>query len=270
MNSNNHNSNLVSVQNIYMSFPKGNGDKEIEVLNNLTMNVKKGEVISILGPSGCGKTTLIKLIGGLLLSKKGLISVDGLEPAEARNRRTFSFMFQNPVLLPWLTVHDNVKLPGQVFGDKEIIERASYFIKLVGLSGFEDLYPDQLSGGMKSRVALARALSFKPKLLLMDEPFGALDALTRSIMQNELLSILNTSPTTVILVTHSISEAVYVSDRVILLSNRPANIILDLPVELPVPREQSIQEKTEFLLYQKKIKEILFERQLSEFFRINN
>jgi NitT/TauT family transport system ATP-binding protein len=168
-------------------------------------------------------------------------------------------MFQRPVLLPWLTVRENVQLPASISGNTKALEKADSLIEFVGLSGFETAYPRQLSGGMQSRASLARALSLNPEILLMDEPFGALDDMTRETMQDESLKVLESSQKTIVLVTHSIDEAIYMSDRVIVLSNRPARILLDLPIQLPEARNWRVKDNPIFLQYRATIKEHLFE-----------
>lgn len=260
---------LVSMHNVHMTFNGTNG-RSIEVLRNFSLHIAKREVVAIVGPSGCGKTTILKIIAGLLFPTQGEVTIAGLSPLDDRPRRTLSFMFQSPVLFPWLTVRQNVQLPGKLSGNSEATGRANSLIELVGLSGFEDAYPRQLSGGMQSRAALARAISSRPQLLLMDEPFGALDAMTRATMQDELLNILETSPTTVVLVTHSIDEAVYLSDRMVVLSSRPARILLDMPIQLPKPRNWTSKDDPAFLGYRARIQEILFDRQNHDgFFRLH-
>jgi NitT/TauT family transport system ATP-binding protein len=250
---------MISMRNVHVSFKVAKSG-HLETLRNFSLEVGKGETLAIVGPSGCGKTTILKIIAGLLPPTRGQVVVAGLSPLESRLRRTFSFMFQRPVLLPWLTVRQNVQLPGSISGSVEAINKADSLIELVGLSGFEDAYPRQLSGGMQSRASLARALSLNPEILLMDEPFGSLDDMTRETMQDESLNILKASQKTVVFVTHSIEEAIYMSDRVIVLSRRPGGILLDIPILLPKARHWKVKDDPMFLEYRAKIKEKLLER----------
>lgn len=200
------------------------GKRPIVALEDVSLNIKGGEFISLLGPSGCGKSTLLYLIGGFMPIVEGSISVDGKDikgPGPDRG-----IVFQNFALFPWRTVLQNVTygLRKQDMSRASADKRAREFIKLVGLAGFEDSYPSHLSGGMKQRAAIARTLAIDPKILLMDEPFGALDAQTRSLMQDELLAIWQRSPKTVIFVTHDVQEAAYLSQRVVVMSARPGRI----------------------------------------------
>src|SRR6267154_1074178 len=201
--------------------PRG---KPVLALEDVSLDVKPREFLALLGPSGCGKSTLLYLIGGFLPIEKGTISVNG-EPVKAPGPDR-GIVFQHFALFPWKTVRDNILygLERQDMPRAERQERAQHFIDLVGLNGFEDSYPSQLSGGMKQRTALARTLAFDPEILLMDEPFGALDAQTRSLMQAELLRIWQRTPKTVIFVTHDVQEAVYLADRVAVMSARPGRI----------------------------------------------
>jgi NitT/TauT family transport system ATP-binding protein len=201
--------------------PRG---REVLALDQISLEVANREFIVLLGPSGCGKSTLLYLIGGFLPVEQGLISVDGAPIAGPGPDR--GIVFQHFALFPWKTVRGNILygLERQGMPKEEREQRAMDFIKLVGLAGFEDSYPSQLSGGMKQRTAIARTLAFDPKILLMDEPFGALDAQTRSLMQAELLRIWRRTPKTVIFVTHDVQEAVYLADRVAVMSARPGRI----------------------------------------------
>jgi len=238
---------MIEIRGVSKQYNGLNRQPMVSALHDLSLDVAPGEFVSILGPSGCGKTTLLKVIGGLELATSGTVSVDGRNPSEARQGRMFGFVFQHPVLFEWRTVRENVCLPGEVFGDAEVIRRAEDCIGLVGLCGFEEAYPNQLSGGMQSRVAIARALSFRPDILLMDEPFGDLDEMTRTRMNVELLRIWDNTKATVVFITHSITEAVFLSDRVVLLSDRPARVDAVLDVKLPRPRVLDMVESPEFL-----------------------
>lgn len=210
----------------------------LPVLENINLQVNEGEFVSIIGPSGCGKTTLLKIIGGLREPTKGQICIDGESVKIALQKRQFGFVFQDPVLLPWRNVVKNIELPLEIMGEKISPKILKNLLKIVRLEGFENYYQNELSGGMKQRVSIARALAFTPPVLLMDEPFGALDEITRNHMNLELLRILGEEKTTstVIFVTHSISEAVFLSDRVVVLSKRPAKIEKIIDIDLPKPR----------------------------------
>jgi len=201
--------------------PRG---RPVLALDDISLQVQPREFLALLGPSGCGKSTLLYLIGGFLPIEKGTISING-EPVKAPGPDR-GIVFQHFALFPWKTVRDNILygLERQDMPRAERLKRAQHFIDLVGLSGFEDSYPSQLSGGMKQRTALARTLAFDPSILLMDEPFGALDAQTRHLMQAELLRIWQGSPKTVIFVTHDVQEAVYLADRVAVMTARPGRI----------------------------------------------
>ena len=185
----------------------------VEALAQISLQIAQGEFVSMIGPSGCGKTSLMRIVGDLETPTKGTVRVLGKIPEAARRERLVGFVFQHPSLLAWRTVEENVRLPAEVFGDAEILSRVSEMIDIVGLAGFEQAYPRELSGGMQSRVAIARVLTFRPSVLLMDEPFGALDEMTREKMQIELLRIWQATGAAVLFITHSISEALLLSDR---------------------------------------------------------
>ncbi|HBY97088.1 MAG TPA: sulfonate ABC transporter ATP-binding protein [Chloroflexi bacterium] len=223
----------------------------VVALNQITFMVARNEFVSIIGPSGCGKSTLLRLVAGLVFPSEGRITVGGRAPEESRRSREYGFVFQDPVMLPWRSVRDNVELALEVMEVEKAVRRqtAAEFIHLVGLAGFEEMRPGQLSGGMRQRAALARALTMKPQLLLMDEPFGALDEITRAQMNAELLNILAQQDLTVLLVTHSIEEAVFLSDRVVVLTPRPAEIREILEIDLPRPRHRSLKKSNLFFEY---------------------
>jgi NitT/TauT family transport system ATP-binding protein len=212
--------------------------QEFEAVSGVSFAVEKGEFVSLIGPSGCGKSTLLKLIADIVQPSEGRIQVEGSSPFEARRRRVFGMVFQDPVLLPWRNLTDNVALPLEIVGSRQraVARSPRQLIDLVGLSGFEAAMPEQLSGGMKQRAAIARALVLNPAVLLLDEPFGALDEITRHRLNIDLLRIWQESETSALLVTHSISEAVLLSDRVIVLTPRPARIGKIVPITLPRPR----------------------------------
>jgi NitT/TauT family transport system ATP-binding protein len=230
---------LIECSNLHKSYTTTAG--RLEVLRNLNFTIETGEIISIIGASGCGKSTLLKLMCGLVPPSSGQIRIDGRTPNEARARRAFGYVFQEPVLLPWRTASANVRLPLDVLrvprGNAERDTRR--LLELVGLPDFGESLPRQLSGGMQQRIAIARALSFNPAILLMDEPFGALDAITRDAMNVELLRIWKEMRKTIIFVTHSLSEAVFLSHRVFVMSTRPGEVkrILDIGLEFPRDRD---------------------------------
>lgn len=223
-------------------------DGELEALGSVSFDVYPQEFVSIVGPSGCGKTTLLKVIAGLLPKSSGEIIVDqeNFDPA-----REMGFVFQKPLLLHWRKVLDNVLLPIEILklDRKKYVSTAMDLLELVGLKGFEHCYPNELSGGMQQRVSIARALIHDPKLILMDEPFGALDAITREKMNFELMRIWSEAKKTVIFITHEINEAVFLSDRVIVLSARPSRMVDCFDIELPRPRTLEIKTSTEFSRY---------------------
>ena len=222
---------LIHVQQAVKSFAGG-----VRVLDGLDLDVADGEALCVLGPSGCGKTTLLRAIHGLLRLDAGRVVMDGA-PVE-RPRRDVAMVFQHFGLFPWRSAAANVAYGMELAGvpDRERRERTARYVELVGLAGFERSYPYQLSGGMQQRVGLARALAMEPRVLLMDEPFGALDAQTRETLQDELLRIWERAPRTMVFITHSIEEAIALGDRVIVLSARPAAIREVVAVDIPRPR----------------------------------
>ena len=211
----------------------------LHVLEKINLDINDGEFISIVGPSGCGKTTLLKIIGGLKKPTQGHILFRD-KTLKLSQKRNFGFVFQDPVLLPWRNVVKNIELPLEILKRKTSQGVLKNLLRITRLEGFENYYQEELSGGMKQRVAIARALIFNPSVLLMDEPFGALDEFTRNHMNLELLRILREENTisTVIFVTHSIPEAVFLSDKVVVLSKRPAKIKKTIDIDLPKPRDE--------------------------------
>ena len=212
----------------------GSGAREVVALSDVDLTVAPGEFVSLIGPSGCGKSTLLRLVADLDAPSAGTVSVFGHDARTARENREYGIAFQQAGLLPWRTVRANVELPLQLAGTGKAArrERADALLDLVGLSEFAQHHPDQLSGGMQQRVAIARALALEPSLLLMDEPFGALDEMTREHLQTQLLRICAESRAAVVFVTHSIPEAVFLSDRVVVMSPRPGRIREIVPVAL--------------------------------------
>jgi len=226
----------------------GEGPERVEALRNIDLSIQPGEFISLIGPSGCGKSTLLRLIGDLLSPTSGSLTVNGKEPRAARQDRDYGIVFQKATLLDWRTVTKNVELPLEVMGSasKERAATAAEMLDLVQLNEFGEHYPWQLSGGMQQRVAIARALTFQPRLLLMDEPFGALDEMTREQMQQEVLRIWRETQTSIVFVTHSIPEAVFLSTRVMVMSPRPGQISIEISTDLAHPRDDDTRESQAF------------------------
>jgi NitT/TauT family transport system ATP-binding protein len=249
----NNDSPMVNVLGVSKSYSSSNGP--VEALNHISFSAAKGEFVCIIGPSGSGKTTLIKIIGDLIAATEGAVTVNGQTAHDARLQRMFSFVFQNPVLLPWRRVIENVCLPLEILGRQS--RDPAHLLDMVGLAGFEQRYPKELSGGMQQRVALARALTFDPQVLLMDEPFGAVDELTRDVLNNQLIDLWQKTRVTVLLVTHSISEAVFLSDRVIVLSKRPGTVRAVVEVPFSRPRPNSLKETEPFQEVVKSLREKL-------------
>jgi NitT/TauT family transport system ATP-binding protein len=247
----------IVVQGVSKVFAEG--ETEVEALRAISLEIEQGEFVSIIGPSGCGKSTLLRIVGGLLPPGSGAVLVAGRSPVEAQRRKDVGFVFQQPALLDWRTVKDNVELPLQLNrgASRPPLCSIEAMLQLVGLSDFARAYPYQLSGGMQQRVAIARALIFDPSLLLMDEPFGALDEITRDGMRYELLRIWSQARKTVLFVTHSIPEAVILSDRVVIMSARPGCILETLRIDLPRPRDQALESDARFLEYAEHIKGFL-------------
>ena len=229
---------ILIARDLSKSFPNGSGD--LVAVEKVSLDLKMQEFLCIVGPSGCGKTTLLKLLAGLLTPTQGQVLFEGQQLTRPRKR--MGFVFQEANLMPWRTVRDNVALPLELQGYsvEEIQARTQALIDLVGLDTFENNFPRDLSGGMAQRVAIARALVHQPDILLLDEPFGSLDALTRERMGSELMRIWSAQKVTVVMVTHSISEAVLLSDRIIVLSPRPGRVRLDASNPLPRPRALSM------------------------------
>jgi NitT/TauT family transport system ATP-binding protein len=232
-------------KDVHKTFTRA-GQTPLAAIDTVSFDLHIGKFISLLGPSGCGKTTFLRIAAGLIPKTSGIVQINGVDVDAPQP--DFGIAFQQPNLMPWRTVLKNVLFPLEISGGsgREAAERATELLALVGLSGCEDSYPAQLSGGMQQRVALCRALVHQPKLLLMDEPFGALDELTRMEMQDLLLDIRAKTNATVMLVTHSISEAVYLSDAVAVFSNRPATIADFIAVDLPYPRRPEMRYQPEF------------------------
>ncbi len=232
-------------------------DTPVHALADVNLNIGAGDFVSFIGPSGCGKTTLMRVIADLQKPTSGTVRVDGLTAEEARLKRAYGYVFQTPALYPWRTVEGNVKLPLEIMGlhANERAKRAKRVLDLVNLSGFEKKYPWQLSGGMQQRVSIARALSFDPDILLMDEPFGALDEILRDHLNEQLLSLWARTAKTVIFVTHSIPEAVFLSTKIVVMSPRPGRIIDVIESRLPPQRDLDIRETPEFIKIAKRVRD---------------
>lgn len=245
----------VAIEQVQKTYTTRAGE-EVRALERIDNQIGAGEFVSIVGPSGCGKSTLLTIMAGLEPCSGGVVRVDGAPVA--RSHPQMAMVFQRDLLLKWRTVLDNILLPIEIKGLRPAAyrERAKALMTQVGLGDFAEKFPDELSGGMRQRVAICRALVQSPRLLLMDEPFGALDALTREQMSIDLLRLWQTINNTVIFVTHSIDEAVLLSDRVLVMSPRPGRIDLDLKVSLPRPRRFAMRASTEFLDYVAKIRAV--------------
>ena len=237
----------INIQKINKSF----GD--VKVLNDFSLDIKPGSFVSLIGPSGCGKSTLLRIIGGLEQASNGSVILDGEKITKAGSDRGFAFQGSN--LFPWLTVKDNISFglkARKIYREKK--QDVTDIINLVGLKGFETSYPHQISGGMQQRASLARALVGHPKVLLLDEPLGALDAFTRMNLQDEILRIKNENDMTMLMVTHDVDEAIYMSDKVVVMSARPSRVEAVVDIDLPYPR---IRVQDTFTIYRNKILEYL-------------
>jgi len=245
---------VVAVKDVTKEFKGGT-----VALQDIELEIEQGEFVSLIGPSGCGKSTLLRIIGDLIEPTDGSVVVNGKPARQARRDRDYGIVFQDPVLYDWRTVAKNVALPLEMARwprDKRNA-RVGEMLELVELEGFESHRPWQLSGGMQQRVSIARALSFDPALLLMDEPFGALDEMTRERMNMELLNIWQASGSTIVFVTHSIAEAVFLSTRVVVMSPRPGRISTVIPVDLPQPRTATTREEPRFFDLVTRVREAL-------------
>ncbi|MCU0884046.1 MAG: ABC transporter ATP-binding protein [Beijerinckiaceae bacterium] len=246
---------VIDIRDLSLTFQTADGP--VYALSHVDLAVRKGEFISFIGPSGCGKTTLLRVIADLEQASSGTISVNGLTPEQARLNRQYGYVFQAPALYPWRTIEKNVMLPLEVFGMSRAEQqaRARKYLALVNLAGFEQKFPWQLSGGMQQRASIARALSFDPQLLLMDEPFGALDEIVRDKLNEQLLRLWAETRKTVIFVTHSIPEAVFLSTRIVVMSPRPGRIIDIIECDLGDNRTLDIRETPRFLAIAQRVRE---------------
>jgi len=247
---------LIQMEKVAKVYSAADG-RPVRAVDSVTADIARGEFIAILGPSGCGKSTLMMMLAGLLRPSEGTIRFKDV--LVTGPQEDFGIVFQDAVLFPWRTVIENVELPGEINGlsASDRRSRAQTMIDLVGLSGFENKYPKELSGGMQQRVAIARALSLNPSLLLMDEPFGALDAMTREQMNLELQRISLQSGATVVFVTHSIAEAAFLADRVFVMSGRPSTVREIIPIEIPRPRSIDLMASDNFGTYVARLRYLL-------------
>lgn len=248
-------SQVIEARNLDLTFQTGDGP--VQALSDVSLSIDKGEFVSFIGPSGCGKTTFLRVIAALEQPTGGTITVNGMTPDEARRTRAYGYVFQAAGLYPWRTIAGNVKLPLEIMGFSRVeqAERAARVLELVDLAGFEKKFPWQLSGGMQQRASIARALAFDADILLMDEPFGALDEIVRDHLNEQLLKLWARTEKTIAFVTHSIPEAVYLSTKIVVMSPRPGRItdVIDSP--LPRERPLDIRDTPEFLEVAHRVRE---------------
>lgn len=245
--------NVITARDLDLTFQTNDGP--VYALSKINLDVAEGEFVSLIGPSGCGKTTLLRAIADLEKSSSGALTVNGMTPEQARLARAYGYVFQAPALYPWRTVERNVGLPLEIMGIDDQAARIQRNLDLVNLTGFEKKFPWQLSGGMQQRVSIARALAFDPKLLLMDEPFGALDEIVRDKLNQQLLELWDRTGKTVVFVTHSIPEAVFLSTKIVVMSPRPGRIIDVIETGLPRKRTLDFRETPEFLKIAHRVRE---------------
>jgi len=246
----------IKIEKLSMVYQDKNGGKPVTALKDINLDIREGEFISLLGPSGCGKTTLLRIIADLLQPTSGKVTVRGQTPRDIRLQKKYGVVFQNPVLYDWRTVRRNVCMPMELLGMKkaERTARVTKMLDLVGLSNFGKHYPYELSGGMQQRVGIARALAIRPEILLMDEPFSALDEFTREKLNIDLLNIWKKTNKTIVFVTHNISEAVFLSDRVVVLSPHPGRVSAVIDINMERPRTMESKQTQQFYDYITKIR----------------
>lgn len=245
---------VVDARSISLSFETADG--KVDALSNVDLQIADGEFVSFIGPSGCGKTTFLRVVADLQQPTSGSLSVNGMSAEQARLGRSYGYVFQAPALFPWRTIEANLKLPLEIMGfsKSEQTARAARYLALVNLTGFERKFPWQLSGGMQQRVSIARALSFDPDLLLMDEPFGALDEIVRDHLNEQLLKLWETTSKTILFVTHSIPEAVFLSTKIVVMSPRPGRITDIIDCNFPRDRSLDIRETPEFIAIAQRVR----------------
>ena len=244
---------VIDTHDLSLTFTTADGP--VYALDGINLTVDDGDFVSFIGPSGCGKTTLLRVIADLERATSGTISVNGMSPEQARKGRAYGYVFQAPALYPWRTVEQNIGLPLEIMGIADAASRVKRNLELVNLVGFEKKFPWQLSGGMQQRVSIARALAVEPKLLLMDEPFGALDEIVRDKLNQQLLELWAVTKKTVVFVTHSIPEAVFLSSKIVVMSPRPGRIIDVIETNLPRDRKLDIRETSAFLKIAHRVRE---------------
>ncbi|MDR9431598.1 MAG: ABC transporter ATP-binding protein [Natronomonas sp.] len=244
---------FTDVEKVYGTDPT---EESVTALQGIDLDITQGEFVSVVGPSGCGKTTLLHLAAGILEPTDGSVKIAGVDVnGPHHERRELGLVFQHPVALQWRTVRKNILLPVQILKENGAIqedmnfyrERVEDLIELVGLEGFGDAYPNELSGGMQQRVTIAQSLIYQPSVLLMDEPFGSLDAMTKDELNMELLRIWNETEKTILFITHDLDEAVFLSDRIVVLSTRPGRIVDDIEIDLPRPRNEDTRSRERFV-----------------------
>lgn len=246
---------VIKVEDLSLTFPTRDGD--VHALSHIDLTIHQGDFVSFIGPSGCGKTTLLRVIADLETATSGNIRVNGMSPEQARLKRAYGYVFQAAALYPWRSIAKNIALPLEVMGlDKATIKsRVAGNLELVNLTGFEQKYPWQLSGGMQQRASIARALAVEPDLLLMDEPFGALDEIVRDHLNEQLLQLWAATQKTVVFVTHSIPEAVFLSTHIVVMSPRPGRIHEIIKSDLPANRDLDVRESPEFLMLANRVRD---------------
>ena len=251
--------NAIEAKGLELVFETADGP--VHALSQIHLCIQKGEFVAFIGPSGCGKTTFMRVLADLEMPTGGTIHVNGMTPHQARISRAYGYVFQAPALYPWRTVEKNIQLPLEIMGvpKEERKTRATHYLQMVHLEGFAKKFPWQLSGGMQQRVSIARALSFDPALLLMDEPFGALDEITRDRLNDQLYDLWKATAKTVVFITHSITEAVFLSTKIVVMSPRPGRIVKVIESNLPSENRDTLRESKRFLEIAQEVRETLRE-----------